>query len=117
MPRKWNHNEIGLWLLLLCPVSGVNHYFDTEWLSACIVSALLEVARILSGFDTYHSIIFVLFSGEEQGKWGSTHYKDLIDKTDVDLDLLISLDMVSFDSEGTNNFLIEYDNGNVVQDK
>lgn len=80
------------------------------------VSALLEVARILSDFDTYHSIIFVLFSGEEQGKWGSTHYADLIDKTDVDLDLLINLDMVGFDSEGTNDFLIEYDNGNVVQD-
>jgi hypothetical protein len=40
----------------------------------------------------------------------------LIDTTDVDLDLLINLDMVGFSSEGTNNFLIEYDNGNVVQD-
>jgi len=80
------------------------------------VSALLEVARILSNVSLDHSIIFVLFSGEEQGKWGSTHYADLIDKIDIDLDLLINLDMVGFDSEGTNDFLIEYDNGNVVQD-
>ena len=80
------------------------------------VSALLEVARILSHVSLNHSIIFVLFSGEEQGKWGSTHYADLIDTTNVDLDLLINLDMVGFASEGTNDFLIEYDNGNVVED-
>ena len=63
-----------------------------------------------------HGIIFVLFSGEEQGKWGSTYYSDVIDKTEVDLDLLINLDMVGFSSKGSNDFLIEYDNGNTVQD-
>jgi Zn-dependent M28 family amino/carboxypeptidase len=80
------------------------------------VSALLEVARILSSVSLHHSIIFVLFPGEEQGKWGSTQYADLVDKADVDLDLLINLDMVGFTSEGSNEFLIEYDNENVVQD-
>jgi hypothetical protein len=80
------------------------------------VSALLEVARILSNISLNHSIIFVLFSGEEQGKLGSTYYADYIDKTDVDLDLLINLDMIGFSSDGTNGFLVEYDNGNVVQD-
>jgi Zn-dependent M28 family amino/carboxypeptidase len=57
-----------------------------------------------------------LFSGEEQGKWGSKYYANFIDKADVDLDLLINLDMVGFQSEGSRNFLIEYDNGNAVQD-
>jgi hypothetical protein len=80
------------------------------------VSALLELARVISNVDLNHNIIFVLFSGEEQGKWGSTNYADYIDKTNVDLDLLISLDMIGFSSRGTNDFLIEYDNGNVVQD-
>lgn len=80
------------------------------------VSALLEVARILSNISLNHSIIFVLFSGEEQGKWGSTHYADYIDKMNVDLDLLINLDTVGFSLEETNDFLIEYDYGNVVQD-
>jgi hypothetical protein len=46
------------------------------------VSALLEVARILYNVSLNHSIIFVMFSGEEQGKWGSTHYADYIDETD-----------------------------------
>jgi Peptidase family M28 len=80
------------------------------------VSALLEVARILSNVSLNHSIIFVLFPGEEQGKFGSTYYADHIDKIDVDLDLLINLDMIGFSSDGTNDFLVEYDNGNVVQD-
>ncbi len=80
------------------------------------VSALLEVARILSNVSLNYSIIYVLFSGEEQGKWGSTYYADYIDKTDVDLDLLINLDMIGFSSQRSNNFLIEYDNGNTVQD-
>ena len=79
------------------------------------VSALLEVARILSNVTLNHGIVFVLFSGEEQGKWGSTYYSDVIDKTEVDLDLLINLDMVGFSSQGSNDFLIEYDNGNAVQ--
>ncbi|MGH9982621.1 MAG: M28 family metallopeptidase [Nitrososphaeraceae archaeon] len=80
------------------------------------VSALLEIARILSKVNLDHDIIFMLFSGEEQGKWGSSHYADYIDKTDTDLDLLINLDMIGFSSQGSNDFLIEYDNGNVVQD-
>jgi hypothetical protein len=80
------------------------------------VSALLEIARILSNVSLNHSIIFVLFSGEEQGKLGSTYYADYVHKTDVDLDLLINLDMIGFSSDGTNEFLVEYDNGNVVQD-
>ena len=80
------------------------------------VSALLEVARILSNVSLNHSIIFVLFSGEEQGKWGSTYYADYIDKSDLDLDLLVNLDMVGFSSQGSNDFLVEYDSGHVVQD-
>ena len=81
------------------------------------VSALLEIARILSNVSlNHHSIIFVLFSGEEQGKLGSTYYADYVHKTDVDLDLLINLDMIGFSSDIANNFLVEYDNGNVVSD-
>lgn len=80
------------------------------------VSALLEVARVLSNVSLNHNILFVLFSGEEQGKWGSKYYADHIDKTDVDLDLLINLDMIGFSSQGIDDFLIEYDNGNIVQD-
>jgi Peptidase family M28 len=80
------------------------------------VSALLEIARILSNMSLDHNISFALFSGEEQGKWGSKYYADFIDKADKDLDLLINLDMVGFPSDGSRSVLIEYDNGNVVHD-
>jgi hypothetical protein len=80
------------------------------------VSALLEVARILSNISLNYGITFVLFSGEEQGKWGSTYYADYIDETNVDLELLINLDMIGFSSQGSNDFLVEYDSGHVVQD-
>jgi acetylornithine deacetylase/succinyl-diaminopimelate desuccinylase-like protein len=80
------------------------------------VSALLEAARILSNISLNYGITFVLFSGEEQGKWGSKYYAEYIDKTGLDLDLLINLDMIAFSSEGSNDFLVEYDNGHVVQD-
>ncbi|MGH9979316.1 MAG: M20/M25/M40 family metallo-hydrolase [Nitrososphaeraceae archaeon] len=80
------------------------------------VSVLLEVARILSNVSLDHSISFALFSGEEQGKWGSKYYAEFIDKADIDLDLLINLDMVGFPPEGPSSVLVEYDNGNVVQD-
>ncbi|MPZ08179.1 MAG: M20/M25/M40 family metallo-hydrolase [Nitrososphaeraceae archaeon] len=80
------------------------------------VSTLLEVRRILSNLSLEHSISFVLFSGEEQGKWGSKYYADYINKADIDLELLINLDMVGFQSQGSSNFLVEYDNGNIVQD-
>ena len=80
------------------------------------VSILLEVARILSNLSLEHRISFVLFSGEEQGKWGSKYYADYINEADIDLELLINLDMVGFQPQGSNNFLVEYDNGNVVQD-
>jgi len=96
--------------------SNCNESNDIFDYNASGVSALLEVARILSNVSLNHSIIFVLFSGEEQGKLGSTYYADHIDKTNVDLDLLVNLDMVGFSPQESNNFLIEYDNGNIVQD-
>src|SRR5918996_300364 len=80
------------------------------------VSALLQLARVLSNVSLNNSIIFVLFPGEEQSKWGSTQYADYVDNAEVNIDLLINLDMVGFSPEETNDFLIEYDNGNVVQD-
>ncbi|MGA9936260.1 MAG: M28 family peptidase, partial [Nitrososphaeraceae archaeon] len=49
-------------------------------------------------------------------KWGSKYYADYINEADIDLELLINLDMVGFQSQGSNNFLVEYDNGNVVQE-
>jgi hypothetical protein len=44
------------------------------------VSSLLELVRILSHLNLKLNLEFVLFSGEEQGLWGSEHYMKYIDK-------------------------------------
>ncbi|MGZ5510704.1 MAG: M28 family metallopeptidase [Nitrososphaeraceae archaeon] len=43
------------------------------------VSAILELARILSPLNLKLNLEFVLFSGEEQGKWGSNSYVKYLD--------------------------------------
>jgi hypothetical protein len=76
------------------------------------VAAVLELARILSQVNLKSNIQFVLFSGEEQGQWGSTAYVNYLQTNDTKLDLIINLDMVGYPALGLNNVVIEYDVGN-----
>jgi Zn-dependent M28 family amino/carboxypeptidase len=80
------------------------------------VAALLELARILSKLDLENNIQFVLFSGEEQGQWGSTAYvKYLVSNlqsNNTKLDLVMNLDMIGYPALGQGNVSIEYDLGN-----
>ncbi|MEZ5389709.1 MAG: M20/M25/M40 family metallo-hydrolase [Nitrososphaeraceae archaeon] len=45
------------------------------------VSALLELAYVLSSMHLNNNIEFVLFSGEEQGQWGSRHYVRVLNES------------------------------------
>jgi hypothetical protein len=76
------------------------------------VAAVLELARILSQVDLKSNIQFVLFSGEEQGQWGSTAYVNYLQTNNTKLDLVINLDMVGYPALGQDNIVIEYDLGN-----
>jgi hypothetical protein len=80
------------------------------------VAALLELARILSKLDLENNIQFVLFSGEEQGQWGSTAYVKYLESNlqsnNSKLDLVINLDMIGYPALGQGNVSIEYDLGN-----
>jgi Peptidase family M28 len=79
------------------------------------VAAVLELARVLSKVDLKSNIQFVLFSGEEQGQWGSRNYaKHLHDNNNIKIDLLINLDMIGYPPQGSNKVAIEYDLGNRV---
>ncbi|HJU58380.1 MAG TPA: M20/M25/M40 family metallo-hydrolase [Nitrososphaeraceae archaeon] len=80
------------------------------------VSALLELVRILSPLNLKINLEFVLFSGEEQGRWGSMNYVKYLDhnnKTKT-IDLYINLDMVGYRpcNETKNKVILEYDIGN-----
>jgi Zn-dependent M28 family amino/carboxypeptidase len=79
------------------------------------VAAVLELARILSSIDLKNSIQFVLFSGEEQGQWGSRNYAKHLYDNNTKIDLLINLDMIGYPPpQGSNKVAIEYDLGNRV---
>ena len=79
------------------------------------VSALLEIVRILSPLNLKLNLEFVLFSGEEQGLWGSSSYVKYIDKNNrtKTIDLYINFDMLGYTpSNETNKVMLEYDIGN-----
>jgi hypothetical protein len=79
------------------------------------VSALLELVRILSPLNLRYNLEFVLFSGEEQGLWGSSSYVKYIDNNNrtKTIDLYINFDMLGYTpSNETNKVILEYDIGN-----
>jgi Zn-dependent M28 family amino/carboxypeptidase len=78
------------------------------------VAAVLELARILSQVDLKNDIQFVLFSGEEQGQWGSTAYVNYLQTNNIRLDLVINLDMIAYPALGLDNIIIEHDLGNNI---
>jgi hypothetical protein len=86
------------------------------------VSSLLELVRILSPLNLKYNLEFVLFSGEEQGLWGSEHYVKYLDNNNrtKTIDLYINFDMLGYTpSNETNKVILEYDvgNKNVQNDK
>ena len=76
------------------------------------VAAVLELARILSKVDLRNNIQYVLFSGEEQGQWGSTAYVKHLQHNNTKVDLVMNLDMIGYPALGLDNVSIEYDLGN-----
>jgi len=79
------------------------------------VSALLELSRILSHLDLKYNLQFVLFSGEEQGLWGSTNYVRYLNENNrtKTIDLYINFDMIGYQhSNKLKKVILEYDVGN-----
>ena len=79
------------------------------------VSAVLELSRILSHLDLKYNLQFVLFSGEEQGFWGSKNYVKYLDNNNrtKNIDLYINFDMIGHPpSNDSNKVILEYDVGN-----
>jgi hypothetical protein len=80
------------------------------------VSALLELVRILSPLNLKYNLEFVLFSGEEQGLWGSKNYVKYLDDNNrtKTVDLYINFDMLAYtpSNETKNKVILEYDIGN-----
>ena len=76
------------------------------------VSALLELSRILSHLNLKYNLQFVLFSGEEQGLWGSKNYARYLNNINLNstIDLYINFDMIGYSSpKESNKVILEYD--------
>jgi Zn-dependent M28 family amino/carboxypeptidase len=78
------------------------------------VAAILELARILSKVNLKNNIQFVLFSGEEQGQWGSTVYANHLQANDTRFNTVVNLDMIGYPPHGLNKITVEYDQGNKI---
>ena len=59
-------------------------------------AAVLEAARVLSQHRFNHTLIFIAFSGEEQGLYGSAHYAQAAKAAGMDIGGVINLDMVGY---------------------
>jgi hypothetical protein len=68
------------------------------------ISALLEIARVLSEFETEATIHFIAFAGEEQGLIGSTLYAGKMKNLSKNVEAVITMDMIS-NVKGGNGFL------------
>ncbi|NPD46645.1 MULTISPECIES: M28 family metallopeptidase [unclassified Lentimicrobium] len=63
-------------------------------------SGVLEATRILSKYKFKKTIMMVLFSGEETGRWGSKAFTDSIVNNNIIILGMINLDMISYVNDG-----------------
>ncbi|AQZ63626.1 Aminopeptidase Y (Arg, Lys, Leu preference) [[Actinomadura] parvosata subsp. kistnae] len=77
------------------------------------VAAVLEIARVLRDVPLRDTIRFVLFSGEEQGLWGSSAYAEDLAAAGTPVHRLINLDMIGF-RPPDGSITVERDLGNAV---
>lgn len=74
---------------------------------------ILEMARLLKDIETEYSILFIHFSGEEDGLKGSNHYvNNTVIPQSMDIRLVFNIDEVGGISGMTNNTIVcEQDEG------
>lgn len=63
------------------------------------VAAVLEAARILSGFQFRHTIAYACWDEEETGLIGSHNYASLASQNALDIRGVINLDMIGWDQD------------------
>ncbi len=71
-------------------------------------AAVLEAARILSGYDFSYTIRFICFGGEEQGLWGSEYYAGLAAAASEDIIGVVNLDMIYYGPSGHDVLWVPY---------
>ena len=72
-------------------------------------AGVIELANVFANIQTDRSILFMCFSGEEQGLVGSRRYVEALSASGEisKVKLMLNLDMIGFDATGTNTARIE----------
>ncbi len=71
-------------------------------------SAVVEAARILSGYEFNYTIRFICFGGEEQGLYGSAYYASQASSASDDILGVVNLDMVLYAPPGDDIIWVPY---------
>lgn len=71
-------------------------------------AAVIEAARVISQLNPKYTIVYIAFSGEEQGLKGSWYYASIAANNNDDILGVINLDMIAWDKDGDNNVDIYY---------
>lgn len=70
--------------------------------------AVLEAARVISKLNPQYTIVYALWSGEEQGLLGSKYYATLAKANQEDIVGVMNMDMIAWDADFDNNVEIYY---------
>lgn len=71
-------------------------------------TAVIEAARILSGYEFNYTLRFICFGGEEQGLWGSEYYAEQASALGDDIIGVVNLDMVLYGPPGQDILWVPY---------
>ncbi|MGH3714610.1 MAG: M28 family metallopeptidase [Micromonosporaceae bacterium] len=77
------------------------------------IALILECARLLRHAELADTLLFVAFSGEEQGLWGSAAYAEALQQAGEPIELVYNVDMVGYPPPG-GAIIVERDMGNAV---
>ena len=69
-------------------------------------AAVLEAARVLSRYTPEYTIMYALWDEEEQGVIGSGYYAFNADRTGEDIEGVINVDMIGWDSDSNGEYFI-----------
>jgi hypothetical protein len=68
------------------------------------VAAVLETARILSGYDFKYTLVYGLWDEEEIGLVGSHYYASQVQSDQLDIQGVLNMDMLGWDGNGDGLF-------------
>ncbi len=72
-------------------------------------AGVVELARIMTAMEVEATLVFICFSGEEQGLFGSSdHADDLVTQgEDGKVDLMLNMDMIGYSGDADLDLLLE----------